>query len=452
MGGKQSAETTAKVVEGSNAAKAEKPNAKQEQKSHGHAPKGDVTVANAVVFEARPSMLSSEHPDNNYRGFVNVLIILLVLGNLKIVIRNLLKYGLLVRPLAVLDLMEYPNIVITLLLSIFVLLAHVFETSPIFPDNARSYMNFINACASVVFVWGAMWSLDTNPGGGVIALLSATVAFMKIVSFTLVCRELRLESKGKDKVFKPTLQQLLYFVAAPTMVFKPVYPRTPKVRWGWVARRMAELIGLWAGIAVICVQYVGPGLKNTVVPLQRGNLYLIVEGLCKLAVPNFIIWILGFYAIFHLQLNIIAELTRFADREFYKDWWNSSNLGYFWRTWNLPVHSWMVAHVYIPLHVQRKWSKESASFLIFILSAIFHELIVSIPFRNFKLLAFGGMMAQVPLIELTKCLKGTQTGNVIFWLVIMLGQPMIVLLYFRDALKGTSGVWTHEDTQVDPKP
>jgi hypothetical protein len=74
------------------------------------------------------------------------------------------------------------------------------------------------------------------------------------------------------------------------------------------------------------------------------------------------------------------------------------------------------------------------------------QLIVSIPFRNFKLLAFGGMMAQVPLIELTKGLKGTQTGNVIFWLVIMLGQPMIVLLYFRDALKGTYGVWTDADT------
>ena len=71
---------------------------------------------------------------------------------------------------------------------------------------------------------------------------------------------------------------------------------------------------------------------------------------------------------------------------------------------------------------------------------------MSIPFRNFKLLAFGGMMAQVPLIELTKGLKGTQTGNVIFWLVIMLGQPMIVLLYFRDALKGTYGVWTDADT------
>ena len=105
-----------------------------------------VQVANAIEFQARPSMLSSEHPNNNYRGclpllapsslavdsiyewlrilcrvgykckqclghctlrhvksvlltgdfllhnrFVNVLIILLVLGNLKIVIRNLLK-------------------------------------------------------------------------------------------------------------------------------------------------------------------------------------------------------------------------------------------------------------------------------------------------------------------------------------------------------------------------
>ena len=26
----------------------------------------------------------------------------------------------------------------------------------------------------------------------------------------------------------------------------------------------------------------------------------------------------------------------------------------------------------------------------------------------------------------------TQTGNIIFWLTIMLGQPMIVLLYARD--------------------
>ena len=51
----------------------------------------------------------------------------------------------------------------------------------------------------------------------------------------------------------------------------------------------------------------------------------------KIAVPNFIIWLLGFYAIFHVYLNILGELTRFADRQFYRDWWNSTTLGYFWR-------------------------------------------------------------------------------------------------------------------------
>jgi hypothetical protein len=40
-----------------------------------------------IAFEPRPSMLSSEHPDNSYRGFVNVAIILLILANLRIVIQ-----------------------------------------------------------------------------------------------------------------------------------------------------------------------------------------------------------------------------------------------------------------------------------------------------------------------------------------------------------------------------
>jgi len=55
----------------------------------------------------------------------------------------------------------------------------------------------------------------------------------------------------------------------------------------------------------------------------------------------------------------------------------------------------MVAHVYLPL-THRGWRKSTASLLIFFISAALHELVVSIPFWNFKLLAFGGMLAQVP--------------------------------------------------------
>ena len=40
-----------------------------------------------------------------------------------------------------------------------------------------------------------------------------------------------------------------------------------------------------------------------------------------MAVPNIYIWLLGFYAFFHLYLGLAAEITRFADRSFYLDFW-----------------------------------------------------------------------------------------------------------------------------------
>ena len=38
----------------------------------------------------------------------------------------------------------------------------------------------------------------------------------------------------------------------------------------------------------------------------------------KLSLPTLYGWIIMFYCLFHLWLNILAELTGFGDREFYK--------------------------------------------------------------------------------------------------------------------------------------
>lgn len=32
--------------------------------------------------------------------------------------------------------------------------------------------------------------------------------------------------------------------------------------------------------------------------------------------------VMGFFGILHSWLSLMAELTRFADRRFYEDWWN----------------------------------------------------------------------------------------------------------------------------------
>ena len=76
------------------------------------------------------------------------------------------------------------------------------------------------------------------------------------------------------------------------------------------------------------------------------QVFKAIERLLKLAIPNHLIWLVWFYLIFHSFLNTVGEVLRFADREFYRDWWNSNNVLDFWKTWNLPVHRWAVRHLF----------------------------------------------------------------------------------------------------------
>jgi hypothetical protein len=80
---------------------------------------------------------------------------------------------------------------------------------------------------------------------------------------------------------------------------------------------------------------------------------------------------------FHLTLNLLAELLRFGDRCFYKDWWNATTFSTYWRTWNMPVHQWLVRHAYFPM-MRAGASKTVANLLVFVISAVFHELLVSV--------------------------------------------------------------------------
>ena len=54
--------------------------------------------------------------------------------------------------------------------------------------------------------------------------------------------------------------------------------------------------------------------------------------------------------------------------------------------------------------------KGVAVLLSFLFSAVFHELIISLPFRHISFHAFFGMLAQAPLIFLTKQLDHRYEG------------------------------------------
>ena len=77
---------------------------------------------------------------------------------------------------------------------------------------------------------------------------------------------------------------------------------------------------------VIIQQFIHPLLLNAREPLRHLNAGKLAERLLKLAIPNLLVWLCMFYSLFHCWLNILAEVTFFGDRLFYKAWWNSSTL------------------------------------------------------------------------------------------------------------------------------
>lgn len=70
--------------------------------------------------------------------------------------------------------------------------------------------------------------------------------------------------------------------------------------------------------AAVLFRYLEPAMANSIVPLSQSDWPRVVERVLKLALPTLYVWLAMFYCLFHLWLNILAELTRFGDREFYK--------------------------------------------------------------------------------------------------------------------------------------
>ncbi|CAE7352634.1 DGAT1B [Symbiodinium sp. KB8] len=193
-----------------------------------------------------------------------------------------------------------------------------------------------------------------------------------------------------------TLGNFLYFLAAPTLVYEPAYPRTRRIRRRVIFGHAAAMCVCLALQYFLFTQFLLPVLAAP--PEGRSP----VLDLMKLAVPSMALWLAGFWSIFHSWLNIVGELTRFGDRRFYKAWYNASTVARFWSEWNQPVHE-------------------------------------CVAFKTLRVWFFGGMLLQIPLIAVSQGLRGTRRGNFVVWLSLFLGQPLLEMLYIREFLAGSDG-------------
>jgi len=268
---------------------------------------------------------------------------------------------------------------------------------------------------------------------------------LKMASYALTNRDLRdmyLEYIPTPEEYASVpypenigLWNLIYFWWAPTLIYQPVYPRTDTFRWGFFVKRCGEAMGILFALWFIIAQYATPILNNSISAIDEFNVGKIIERVLELSTVSPVAWLAGFFCLFHSTLNALAEVMHFADRKFYDDWWNCGSMRAYWRLWNVPVHSYFKRHIYIPLK-RRGWSSWNASMVVFILSAVIHEILLGVPTHALLGVGFLAMLGQVPLVYLTEPSEdqmrgsGTTTGNCIFWISLCLGPPFGAICYF----------------------
>uniref|UniRef100_A0A2K5V656 O-acyltransferase n=1 Tax=Macaca fascicularis TaxID=9541 RepID=A0A2K5V656_MACFA len=238
--------------------------------------------------------------------------------------------------------------------------------------------------------------------------------------------------RAGEGIQAPSFSSYLYFLFCPTLIYRETYPRTPYIRWNYVAKNFAQALG--------CVLYACFILGRLCVPVfanmsrEPFSTRALVLSILHATLPGIFMLLLIFFAFLHCWLNAFAEMLRFGDRMFYRDWWNSTSFSNYYRTWNVVVHDWLYSYVYQDgLWLLGAQARGVAMLGVFLVSAVAHEYIFCFvlgffyPVMLILFLVIGGM--------LNFTMHDQHTGpawNVLMWTMLFLGQGIQVSLYCQE--------------------
>lgn len=397
-----------------------KPPSQDGEKLHSRVASPEFKHTFAVHSAGRTSCLSHDAQTvPSFLGFRNLMALVLVVSNLRLMIENFKKYGILVtlsgssiRPA------DWNWAIFLYLLTP----CHLFgaylieslaaqeakdvlamakraedETEKKKVEEKRhavfstwrtiANVHAINATFMLVVATCVVYFKIHNPGIGAFSEFHAVIVWLKVCSYALTNRDMRraMLSKHSNQGALPdlyktcpypnniTIGNLCYFWFAPTLVYQPVYPMNDRRRWDFILKRLGEFFLLCVLIWIASAQYAVPLLRNSLDDISQLNLVNMIERVLKLSTISLVCWLAGFFAVFQSLLNALAEFMYFADREFYTDWWNVSNVRLYWTSWNKPVTNFMKRHIYAPM-VNRGVNSTLAQIITFLFSGFLHEL------------------------------------------------------------------------------
>ena len=118
------------------------------------------------------------------------------------------------------------------------------------------------------------------------------------------------------------------FCLCPTLCYEIEYPRTPAINWMELFYKTLAVFGCIFLLTIISEEFIVPVLNDSAARLQGISNWvdqglILAETISLLLFPFMITFLLCFLLIFEYVLGAFAEITCFADRHFYSDWWNS---------------------------------------------------------------------------------------------------------------------------------
>ncbi|XP_055931626.1 sterol O-acyltransferase 1-like [Argiope bruennichi] len=220
--------------------------------------------------------------------------------------------------------------------------------------------------------------------------------------------------------------KLIYFLFAPTLIYRDSYPRTSGIRWGFVAWNLLQLFLIVLGDYIVYICFLANSFnKAGIEPIP------ITHFVCLMAIAIFagsMISFVTFYPILHCLPNAFAEMLRFGDRLFYEDWWNCTSYTKFYRSWNILVHDWLYFYIYCDMYAILK-SRTVAMLSVFLLSAIVHEYIVAVSLRFiFPPLFTLFYIAGIIFIFMTRR-RTSNFWNFFLWFTLLLGYGLLLVFY-----------------------
>lgn len=394
------------------------------------------------VFKTQESLLSEKLNVDDFNSIKNMFISIFLFLSLSVAIQDYFYNGdLLIKlysSLSGFTIVVKVWIRLLILSLIDPLLFHFWNTK--FFSNA-TYIFTVSTLQSILFYISA----STLRGNGLSILSKFYLAIeqirisMKIHAFMV--ETYRMISEPEDttesRVDRNALSTLrnvfwnfFYFLWAPTLVYRNSYPRVQRVNWKSLFEHsimfLASCLFLFVTFEKYC--FFSFACKDTG-PLEPASLVL---SFIHSTIPATTLYLITFFCVLHCWMNIGAELTRFGDRKFYTDWWNSRSYEEYFRKWNMVVGDFIFSYIFSEFH-RFGLSKAASRFMTFALSAFLHEFILwevlgfFFPLIFIFFLGFG-----ILFIYLTRFMPGNRHWNLFFWITLMLGNGMLLVLYTRE--------------------